>query len=500
MLRRRQTEWPRVAIVGAGMSGILMGIKLHKRGIPFTIYEKASSVGGTWRENTYPGLICDVPSQYYRYSFEPNPDWSLQFSPGSEICRYLEKTAHRRAVYPHIRFGCEIVSIKLNEDCWVLRTQTREQFTADVVITAVGFLHHPFVPPLKGLNDFQGVAFHSAHWDHNINIRGKCVGIVGNGSTGVQLVGEITPHVGKLKLFQRTAQWIFPAVNGPFSEKTKKLFRLCPLLANVSYWRVRRSFLGTFGKALEGDPKWKAWLDGLCQQNLDTVKDPKLRAKLTPTYKPACKRIVLSGQFYQAIQMPHAEVIVEAIDHVAPKGIVTRDGKLHEVDILVLATGYKAHDFISSIEIIGMQGRDLKQLWANGPTAYQTVAIPGLPNFFSVIGPYSPVNNTSIISCAETQVAYIMRCIDTILRGRISMTPKVEQADRQIAEWRKAAMNTIWGSGCKSWYQDKEGVPLIYPYSPQQFEDDLSHAPILEHYDLRTIARTRPLSTQPTAT
>ena len=147
-----------------------------------------------------------------------------------------------------------------------------------------------------------------------------------------------------------------------------------------------------------------------------------------------------------------------------------------------------------------MQGRDLKQLWANGPTAYQTVAIPGLPNFFSVIGPYSPVNNTSIISCAETQVAYIMRCIDTILRGRISMTPKVEQADRQIAEWRKAAMNTIWGSGCKSWYQDKEGVPLIYPYSPQQFEDDLSHAPILEHYDLRTIARTRPLSTQPTAT
>ncbi len=487
MLPRRQTQWPRVAIVGAGMSGILMGIKLLQRAIPFKIYEKAPAVGGTWRENTYPGLCCDVPSQYYRYSFEPNPEWTLLFSPGQEICSYLEKTARRRGVYPHIRFGCEITSIELQRDVWQLRTKSGEEITADIVVTAVGFLHKPNLPPLEGMADFEGVAFHSSRWNHDIAIDGKRVGIVGNGSTGVQVVGEITARVKALKLFQRTAQWIVPVANAPIPERTKRLFRLFPVLANISYRRTRRNFLGTFGKALEGDPKWKAWLDGLCEQNLESVKDPELRAKLTPTYKPACKRIVLSGKFYDAIQMPHAEVISDEIDHVASKGIATRDGRLHEIDILILATGYKAHDFISAIEIVGLHGRRLAELWANGPKAYQTVAIPGLPNFFCIIGPYSPVNNTSIISCSETQVGYIMRCIDTIARKHVSMSPKFECADEQIGEWRKAAMHTIWASGCKSWYQDKEGVPLIYPHPPRQFERDLGRAPRLHHFDIRPL-------------
>ncbi len=311
----------RFAVVGAGMSGILSAIKLLEAGLTdFTVYEKAGRIGGTWRENTYPGVGCDVPSHLYSYSFEPNPDWSHLFAPGDEIQAYFEAVARDHDLDRFIRFGDEVVSCDWEGGRWQLCTASGHRDTADVVIAATGVLHHPKYPEIEGVDSFAGPAFHSARWDHDVPLEGARIGIIGTGSSAVQIVGALMDRVADLTLFQRTAQWVLPQVNPTYTETEKEAFRGDPGLMDDLRASLSRLFADSFANAVvdADSPQMKA-IEEMCRANLEqNVADPVLREELRPDYRAACKRLVISPDFYDAIQAPHAELVVEAIERVEP--------------------------------------------------------------------------------------------------------------------------------------------------------------------------------------
>jgi len=476
---------PTVAIVGAGMSGICMGIKLAQAGVDsFTIYEKAQRVGGTWRENTYPGLECDVPSRYYSYSFEPNPDWSRYYSPGGEIQEYFEGVADRYGMHRHIRFGKEVERADYADGRWRVQMRDGEQTEVDFLISACGVLHHPRYPDIPGLDSFAGETFHSARWDHSVPLEGRRIGLVGTGSTGVQITCGLSQSAGRLEIFQRTAQWVFPGRNPEYSALTRRIMRRFPALNRLSYRLWQKYFEHLLGRAVV-QPGWQRRLvDGLCRLNLRTVRDPLLRAKLTPDYDPMCKRLVVSANFYQAVQQPNVEVVTRAIDHVEPEGIVTSDGKLHPLDVLVLATGFDAHAYLRPIALHGPGGITLDDAWRDGPRAYRTVAIPGFPNFFMLMGPHSPIGNQSLVIVAETQADYVMQLIRMFMDGELSsVAPSPEATEAFNQEMRAAMPATIWTTGCNSWYLGKDGLPELWPFTPERHREMLRE-PALEELEL----------------
>ncbi len=476
----------RFVIIGAGMSGILTAIKLQERGVTdFTIYEKADRLGGTWRDNTYPGLSCDVPSHLYSYSFEPNPDWSHRFSPGAEILAYFEKVTKKYGVERFIRFNKEIAQTEYRDGRWHLETKDGTKDVADVVIAATGVLHHPVYPDIDGLDSFEGVCFHSARWDHSVPLDGKRVGIVGTGSTGVQIVPAIVDRVAKVSLFQRTAQWIVPLPNPEHSEQEKAAFRASPELMRETYLYLAERFQNTFARAVVGDREQMAKIEEACRTNLEeNVQDPELRRKLTPDYKVACKRLIMSDAFYPAIQKPSAELVAEGIDRIEPGGIRTADGRLHELDVLVLATGFDGHRFMRPMQVIGQGGVSLDQAWANGNEAHRAVAVPGFPNFFMLAGPNSPIGNFSLIMISEMQLNYILQLVDLVQKGNCrAVVPKQEATARFNAAIREAMPGTVWVTGCRSWYLDKNGNPAMWPWTFERFEQDMKQ-PDLDEYEL----------------
>src|SRR3989304_4460706 len=316
----------RFAIIGAGMSGILSAIKLREAGLDdFAIYEKADRLGGTWRDDTYPGIACGVPSHLYSYSFEPNPEWSPRFSPGGEIQAYFEGVARRHGVMERIRFGDEIARCEFTGGRWRLEAKSGHRDEVDVVIAATGVLHHPNLPDIEGLDAFEGALFHSARWDHGITPDRRRLGIVGTGSTAVQVVSALVDRVAKLPLFQRTAQWIMPQENPPYSEVEKAEFRRNPELMRQLHADMSRLFAEGFSNAVvdASSPQMKM-IEDACRANLESsVTDPVLREKLRPSYRAACKRLVISPDFYQAIQKPNAELDTEAFEHAVQGGVRT---------------------------------------------------------------------------------------------------------------------------------------------------------------------------------
>ena len=467
------------------MSGICMGIKLKQAGIEsFTIYEKAARVGGTWRENTYPGLECDVPSRYYSYSFEPNPDWTKYYSPGGEIQRYFEGVADRYGMHSYIRFGKEVERADFTDGRWRIRMRDGEETEADFLISACGVLHHPRYPRIPGLESFAGDMFHSARWDHSVPLEGRRIGLVGTGSTGVQITCGLSQTACRLTIFQRTAQWVFPGRNPEYSALTRRVMRRFPALNRLSYRVWQKYFEHLLGRAVV-QPGWQRRLvDALCRLNLRTVRDPLLRAKLTPDYDPMCKRLVVSANFYKAVQQPNVDVVVRAIDHVEPEGIVTSDGKLHPLDVLVLATGFDAHAYLRPMALTGPGGVTLDDAWRDGPRAYRTVAIPGFPNFFMLMGPHSPIGNQSLVIVAETQADYVMQLIRMFMDGRLdSVAPSADATERFNAEMRAAMPNTIWTKGCNSWYLGKDGLPELWPFTPERHREML-RAPVLDELEV----------------
>lgn len=478
---------PRVVIIGSGMSGILMGIKLREAGIDdFTIYEKAEKLGGTWRENTYPGIACDVASHHYCYTFEPNPDWSHRYPPGAEIQAYFERVAEKYGVMAHIKFNKEVASARWDGSLWHVETQDGEKAVADIVISAAGVLHHPAYPDIEGLDTFEGHMWHTARWDHSVDLAGKRVGIIGTGSTASQIVPAIIDKVKKLTVFQRTAQWMHPLPDKRYSEREQRRFKRFPLLMKFLYHWYYFLLEQSFSKVVVGKKSAKA-LNKRCMENLMQVKDPELRAKLTPDYTPGCKRMIFSSDFYPAIQKPNAELVTERIARIQPKGVVTDDGRFHELDILVLSTGFKADSFLRPVEVVGENGVTLEDVWKDGPKAYRSVAVPGMPNFFMLIGPHSPIGNLSLISIAEWQAKYIMELIDKVRADRVALTPSEEATNRLNAAMKDAAKNTVWVTGCKSWYLDKDGNPALYPWEPSRFYREMKRSPEFADYKMHEL-------------
>jgi len=478
----------RFVIIGAGMAGILSAIKLREAGYDdIVIYEKADRLGGTWRDNTYPGLTCDVPSHSYTYSFEPNPEWTRYLPPGQEVQGYFEGIADKYKVCEITRFGQEVTSCVFDRGAWHLETKSGLTDRADFVIAATGVLHHPSYPNIEGLDDFQGALFHSSRWDHSVPLAGKRVGIIGNGSTGVQIVSALVGVASKVSHFQRTAQWIMKVENGIYTDEQKAAFRGDPaLLYRMQNDETYIANVKRFTDAIkDADSAEIKMIEAAVLENLETsVTDSALKEKLRPTYRAACKRLIYSPDYYEKIQDPGAELVTDKILRVEADGVRTADGRLHALDVLALATGFRADQFMRPMNVVGRGGIRLNDVWVRRPNAYLAVSIPEFPNLFMVNGPTGPVGNFSLIDIAERQVAYIVQLIELVRSGKCREV-SVTQAAMDAYEVRriKAAKGTIFASGCRSWYLDAEGVPASWPWSYDDFARAMS-APELEAFDL----------------
>lgn len=478
---------PRFVVIGAGMAGVLSAIKLQEAGFDdVVVYEKADRLGGTWRENTYPGVTCDVPSHLYSYSFAPNPDWSQVFAPGGEICSYLEGVARRYDVERRIRYGTEVKRLEFEGGRWILETSGGGTDQADVVLAATGVLHHPAYPEIEGLDRFGGRVFHSARWDHSVPLREVSLGVVGTGSSSVQIVGSVVDVVRELHLFQRTAQWIVPVMNHPIDEQDKARYREDARSMKELRDELSRGFTENFANAVvDAESAQMKILEDVCRANLeDNVRDPELRERLRPSYRAACKRLIISGNFYEAIQRPNAQLVTAAIDQVERAGIRTADGHLHELDVLVLATGFRVDRFMRPIEVIGRDGVELETVWSKRPSAYLSVSIPEFPNLFMLNGPNGPVGNFSLIDVAELQLGYIMQLVDRLVAGDCDEVSATHEAAERFEEERvEAAKRTVWMTGCRSWYLDDRGVPAAWPWSMDRFREKMSR-PRMADYEL----------------
>lgn len=475
----------RLAIIGAGMGGVLMAIKLKEAGFhDFVILEKGDSVGGTWRENTYPGLHCDFPSHFYSYSFFQNPNWSHRFSPGPEIRAYLESAAHVFGVHDAIRFNCKVVDGTWENDAWTVTLESGETLVADILITATGYLHVPNFPDIAGLESFAGAKFHTAQWDHSVTLADKRIGIIGTGSTSTQLVAELAGKVAKLTVFQRTPQWVAQQDNPAYTEAEKAAFAADPSLLAQMYENEKMEMVTLAdGAILGGNAEARAYLEANVRDNLARVKDPELRRKLTPDYAPGCKRIVISPRFYEAIQDPSCALVTDAIQQVEPAGVRTEDGAMHELDVLIIATGYDTQAYFRPLRLTGANGKQIEEIWATRPVAFRTMTVPHMPNFFMVEGPFSPIGNVCAFLTAELQVGHIIKLIRIAAEQGVAIAPREDATAALLEKYRDKARTTIWATGgCVSWYQDSEGVPTLYPFPNQTFEAEMNADPDLAEY------------------
>jgi cation diffusion facilitator CzcD-associated flavoprotein CzcO len=427
-----------------------------------------------------------VPSHLYSYSFEPNPGWSHRFSAGDEIESYFEDVAKRYGVMELIRFGEEIARCEFSGGRWRIETTSGLRDEADVILAATGVLHHPKLPDIAGLDSFAGACFHSARWDHRVKLDGQRVGVVGTGSTAIQITSALVPRVAKFSLFQRTAQWIAPQDNPAYSEAEKASFRGDPQVLRQLHDDLAKLFEAFSNGVVDAASAQMKALEEACRANLEqNVHDPALREKLRPDYRAACKRLIISGDFYPAIQEPNAELVTEAIERVEPKGVRTRDGRLHELDVLVLATGFRVDRFLRPIELVGHDGRRLSEVWAKRPNAYLSISIPGFPNVFLLNGPNGPVGNFSLITIAEMQLHYILQLVAELHSGRCREIGASDAATAAFdAERDEAATKTIWATGCRSWYLDDRGIPAVWPFTFERFRSEMAE-PRLGAYEMR---------------
>jgi cation diffusion facilitator CzcD-associated flavoprotein CzcO len=495
------TPHHRVAIVGAGFSGLGTAARLREAGIEdFVVLEKAADVGGTWQANTYPGCQCDVPSHLYSFSFAPNPDWTSTFSLQPEIWEYLRRVADERRLREKIRFGVQLTRADWMQDeqLWRLET-TAGEMTAQILVSGMGALAEPAMPDIPGLSSFAGPCFHSARWNHEVDLRGKRVAVIGTGASAIQIVPKIQPEVAALRLFQRTPPWIMPHPDRRISALERRLYNALPKAQRAVregiYWG-RELYVLPFLHPLLAKPGERIAARHLAAQ----VRDPALRAKLTPRYRIGCKRILLSDEYYPAIQEENVQVVTEPIERVTPGGIATRDGAEHELDAIVLTTGFHVTDVPFAPLIHGRDGRSLAETWNGSPKTHLGTTVAGFPNLFLLLGPYTALGHTSVVFMIECQIAYLMDCIATMERRRIrSIEPTAAAQGAFLAEMWRRAKGTVWSSGgCASWYLDADGRPsAIWPGPTWRFRRRLRRFHSNE-YVLRP--QTLPASPRPAAT
>ncbi len=438
-----------------------MAARLLKEGIDdFVVIERADEVGGTWRDNTYPGCQCDIPSVLYSYSFMPNPNWTRAYPLQAEIRDYLNRCAHELGVMDHIRFGCEGLGAHWDDEARVWRLQTSEgERTADVLVGGMGGLTEPAYPEIAGLDSFEGTMFHSARWDHDHELTGERVAVIGTGASAIQFVPEIQPQAGRLTLFQRTPAWVMPDPDRELGERERSLYSRFPAtqraMRALTYLSLEATVLGTIV-----DRRLIKWGERIGRRHIaNQVADPELRAKLTPQYTLGCKRITLSNTYYRALTEPNAEVVTDAITEVRPNSIVTADGSEHEVDTIIFGTGFKVFDNPSMAMIRGRGGVSLLEQWKGSPRAYLGTAVPGFPNLFFIVGPNSAGGFNSIVFTSEAHINYVASCLREMDRqgaGTVEVKPEVYEAFNRDTEQRLAA--SVWNQGgCASWYLDENG-------------------------------------------
>lgn len=477
-----QTD-PRICIVGAGMSGILMAIKLLEQGFTnLVLFERSASVSGTWRQNRYPGVACDVASFTYCYSFEPNPNWSHRFSPGPEIRDYFERVVDKYGVRPYIRFNTEVTSACFEGSRWRVASSDGEEQLFDVYVAATGPLNQLHYPDIKGLEDFRGVTCHTADWADDFDYTGKRVGVIGTGSSSVQSVDPLSAKAEKLTIFQRTPQWVIATDNPEYSPKQIKFKNRFPILGKLTRWFY--SWIGDqFGLAALKNGLRRKLVFKMCYHALASVKDPDLREKLTPNYLPMCRRMIMSGSFHKAIQRPNVLVETTSIDCVTAEGVRTSDGVEHKLDLLVLATGF-FFNALNVKHVTGVNGQSLADYWQDGVKNYRSITVPGFPNYFMLIGPGSPITNLSLVEIAEIGVGYVMQCVQKIRDNEVTViSPKPSVTEAYTEKLRNAFGDTIWTSGCSSWYLDDDGVPGTFPGHPSDFRRQLS-VPNISEYEV----------------
>ncbi len=468
---------PSVLVIGAGMSGILMTIKLRQAGISdITIIEKGDDVGGTWRENTYPGVSCDVPSHMYAYTFEPYVGWDARFAAGPQIRDYFKGVADKYGVTPSVRFNEAVTKARYHNGRWDVTTSKGDQFTVDFIVCATGILHHPAYPDIPGLNEFSGASFHTARWDHSVDLKGKRVGVIGTGSTACQVIPEMVKVADRVSVFQRTPQWIYPRPDADYSERYKNTLAHFPKLATIigRLWSV--FYAQMFARTVIGKPL-QFWItDKIVRRYLkQSIADPVLREKLTPDYRIGCKRLVLSSDFFEAVQQPNCDLVTDDIDHIESDGVVTADGKKHELDVLVLATGFHHFNFMRPMELVGKNGVDINDAWRDQYVNYRSLTIPDFPNFFLMTGPNSPIGNFSVTMIAEVQADYLLKVIKHWQQGAFdAIDPKPGAAKRFLNDIKGALGKTVWTGGCQSWYLDQSGTPVLWPWTFERWVKEMN--------------------------
>ncbi|ORA40075.1 flavin-containing monooxygenase [Mycobacterium aquaticum] len=476
----------RIVIVGAGMAGIATAYTFTQAGFTnLTILEKGSDVGGVWHWNRYPGLTCDVPSQIYQFSFAPKPDWGHLWASGTEIQQYHRDVVERFGFQRYLRFDTEVTEMRYDTaDCtWSVTTGAGDTLTADVVVCATGVLHHPFVPDFAGMDSFQGPIVHTARWDPDVVTAGRRIAVIGTGSTGVQVVSALQPDAEAITHFARSPQWILWAPMGLRQPKVlARMMRRWPALHDAAYRRL------LWASGILADivttPSWRRTLvQSYARWSLRAqIRDPRLRAELTPDYQPLCKRQVVSGSYYRAITRPNARLVTDRIDAFTATGIRTTSGEHHDIDVVVLATGFQAHNYMRPMRIVGRDAMTLDDAWVKGPRAYRMTAIPGFPNLFTVLGPNSPTGSIPLQYSAELTARYIVKWLRRLAAGEVTEVEVTESAtDEFNAAVAEALGPTVWNTGCNSWYFTDNGTIDLWPFDRATLTDMLSE-PDPAHY------------------
>jgi cation diffusion facilitator CzcD-associated flavoprotein CzcO len=455
----------RVVVVGAGMSGLCAGVFLDRAGIDYVILEKSPRLGGTWWENTYPGCACDIPSHLYGFSFAPEA-WSRVYPSQPEILAYLERVARDYDLERRIRFGVSVREARWDDEActWTLTTGDGEQVVADAVISCVGALHVPRYPNLPGRETFSGAAFHSATWDHSVDLRGKRVGVIGNGASAIQLIPPVAEQAAELRVFQRSAHWIVPRLDGPYSRLAQAAFRVRPLwrlYRAFLYWRQEILFTLGFRRNSLGSRLLRRHLERRVRTE---VADPALHAKLTPDYPPGCKRGLISNDYYPAINRPNVSLVSDPLREVVPEGLRCEE-QTYPLDAIVYATGFDPLAW-GHLDVYGREGQHLGQLWGQAPRAHLGITVPGFPNYFFLLGPNTGLGHNSVMWMVECQVNYVLRCLDA-MRRRKARALEVKQAalDAFYEDLDRGLQSKVWVD-CRSWYQNDDGrIYVLWPWS-----------------------------------
>ena len=479
----------RIAVIGAGHSGLCMGMRLKQAGQhDFLILEKAATLGGTWRDNTYPGASCDAPSFLYSFSFAQKTDWSRRFAWQPELLGYSTELAIRHGLLPHCRFNAEVSAVAYDDAAgtWTLTCADGSSVVADFVVAGVGQLNRPSTPQIPGQAEFTGPQFHSAQWNHGVDLAGKRIAVIGNAASAVQFVPQIAPLAAQLTVFQRSANWLLPRKDRLYAPRTQRLLTRFPALAKL-YHDVQWFFFGELQltplmkqvRPVQALARWKS-LAHLRRQ----VRDPALRAKLVPQFPIGAKRVLFNDDYYPTLTRPNVALVTDAIERIEPDGVRTGTGALHSADVIIYATGFKSTDFLAPMRITGRDGLDLRQEWSRGARAYLGVTVTGFPNFFMLYGPNTNLGHNSILVMIEAQVGYILDVLEQMrTRGLRRIDVKRDVLEAYNHSLQQDLARSVWAATGASWYKLADGtITNNWPHSTIRYQRLLRSAR-LEDFD-----------------